>query len=423
MKAIQSKFVFHGVHIPDRKHFAKDVPVEDCAPADTLTVSLSQGIGKPSVPVVAVGDPVKQGQLIAKAGGAIGSAVHAPVSGTVKSVTDCAIVIENDKKYETAYMQPLSDPTPEQIKARIADAGIVGMGGAGFPTAVKLNPQDPVDTLVVNGAECEPYLTCDHRIMLEHTAEIAEGARLIAKSLGIATIFIGIEANKPDCIAAFEAFDFIQPVILKKQYPVGSEKHLIYACTGRKVPTGKLPAAVGCIVQNVATCLAVFEAVRSGKPLIERVLTVAGKAVKSPKNLRVRIGTPLDAVISACTLTEDAKKIICGGPMTGAALKELSRTVTKTTGGIVAMTADETDTDAPTPCLNCGKCADVCPMNLMPMNTAFYTAAGEYDMAAKKGGVLNCIECGACAYICPAHRPLIQAIRTAKAEIRKGGNK
>ena len=420
MKAIKANYAFHGVHVPDRKALASGKPIEDAPEVDTFTVSLSQCLGRPSVPLVKAGDTVKQGQPIADAGGFIGAKIHSPVSGTVKSVSD-AIVIENDHTYETDYLPPLSDPSPDEIKKRIADAGIVGMGGAGFPTFVKLNPQDPVDTLVINGAECEPYLTCDHRLMIERTEEIAKGIRLLSNALGVSKVFLGIEANKPDAIAAFEAFDFIQPVILKKQYPVGSEKHLIYACTGRKVAPGKLPASAGCIVQNVGTCYAVYEAVALGKPLIERILTVSGGAVLEPKNYAVKIGTSLQALLKD-NLSEDAEKIVCGGPMTGVALKELSRTVTKTTGGVVAMTGKETNAEQPTPCIGCGKCADVCPMNLMPMNTAYYTASGEYDLAAKYGGVMNCIECGACAYICPARRPLIQSIRKAKAEIRKGGN-
>lgn len=421
MKAIKAKYAFHGVHVPDKKALASGKAIENAPEQDVLNISLSQCLGKPSIPCVAVGDKVKQGQTIAEAGGFIGAKIHAPVSGTVKSVSG-AIVIENDKLYETAYLPPLEDPTPEEIKQRVGEAGIVGMGGAGFPTFVKLNPQDKVDTLVLNGAECEPYLTCDHRIMIEKTSEIAEGIALLKKALGVEKVFLGIEANKPDAIMAFEAYDFIQPVILKKQYPVGSEKHLIYACTGRKVAPGKLPASAGCIVQNVATCLAIYEAVKLGKPLFERVLTVSGEAVTETKNYLVKIGTPLSALVEN-NLTEEVAKIVCGGPMTGAALKDLERTVTKTTGGVVAMTEEATDTDTPTACIACGKCADVCPMNLMPMNTAFYTAAGEYDMANKMGGVMNCIECGACAYICPARRPLIQSIRKAKAEIRKGGQK
>lgn len=421
MKAIKAKHLFHGVHVPDHKALASGKPIENAPEVDLFTVSLSQCLGKPSVPLVKAGDAVKQGQLIADAGGFIGAKIHSPASGTVKSVSD-AIVIENDHTYETDYMPALSNPSPEEIKQRIADAGIVGMGGAGFPAFVKLNPQDPVDTLVINGAECEPYLTCDHRLMIERTKELAEGIRLLSEALGVQNVFLGIEANKPDAIAAFEAFDFIQPVILKKQYPVGSEKHLIYACTGRKVAPGKLPASAGCIVQNVGSCYAVYEAVVLGKPLIERILTVSGGAVVEPKNYVVKIGTPLEVLLHD-NLTEDAEKIVCGGPMTGVALSALSRTVTKTTGGIVAMTKKETNVEQPTACIGCGKCADVCPMDLMPMNTAFYTAAGEYELAAKLGGVMNCIECGACAYICPARRPLIQSIRKAKAEIRKGGNK
>lgn len=429
MKKIKGFYFSRGVHVPDRKATAS-LSIEDMPAPEIASLSTSMALGKPATPVVAVGDKVKVGQLIAEASGPISGNVHSSVSGEVVAISSAPnatggietyIDIRNDGKDETAFMEPLgSDATKEQLIARARDAGLVGMGGAGFPTAVKLSPRTPVDTLVINGAECEPYLTCDCRIMLEHTDEIVRGARYFAKALGIDNIIIGIEANKPECIAAFEKYDDIKVVELKKQYPMGGEKQLIYCTTKRKVPIGKLPADAGCDVQNVATCLAMCEAVEQGKPLIERVMTVAGDGVENPKNIRVRLGTSLVSVVDFCGgAKENVVKLVSGGPMMGFAIVGLSTPTKKTTGGLLLLTSGEIDDSHPTHCLSCGKCADVCPMRLMPMNTVFYTKAGDYEGAAVMGGVMNCIECGACAYVCPAKQPLLQNIRLAKAELRK----
>ena len=428
MKKTKGFYFGRGVHVPDRKGTA-GMPIEDLPAPAVVSLSTSMSLGKPATPVVAVGDMVKAGQLIAAASGPISGNVHASVSGEVVAIgekpnatggTEVCVDIKNDGLYTTAYLAPLADPSPAEIKQRAFDAGIVGMGGAGFPTAVKLAPRTPVDTLVINGAECEPYLTCDFRIMLEHTDEIARGARYFAKALGMTNVVFGIEANKPEAIAAFEKYDDIKVVELKKQYPMGGEKQLIYCTTKRRVPVGKLPADAGCDVQNVATCLAMCEAVELGKPLIDRVMTVAGGGVNYPKNLRARLGTPLSAAVGFCGGAKDGSlKLVSGGPMMGFAIVGLESTTKKTTGGLLLLTAEETGRSDTTHCLSCGKCADVCPMKLMPMNTVFYTKAGDYEGAAQLGGVLNCIECGACAYVCPAKQPLIQNIRLAKAELRK----
>lgn len=404
-------------------------PIEDCPVPELLSISTSMALGKPATPIVAVGDKVKAGQLIATANGPISGNVHASVSGEVVAIssrpngtggTETYIDLRNDGEYETAYLPPITDGNAEELVQRAFDAGLVGMGGAGFPTAVKLKPRSPVDTLVINGAECEPYLTCDHRLMVEHTDEIVRGARYFARALGITNIVIGIESNKPDAIEAFEKYADVKVVELKKQYPMGGEKQLIYCTTKRKVPIGKLPADAGCDVQNVATCYAMCEAVELGKPLIERIMTVSGGGVPDPKNLRVKFGTPLNSVVTACGgAKEDVVKFVSGGPMMGFAMVGLSSTTKKTTGGLLLLTEKETDYSPTTHCLSCGKCADVCPMKLMPMNTVFYTKAGDYDGAAKYGGVMNCIECGACAYVCPAKQPIVQNIRLAKAELRK----
>lgn len=432
MKAIKGKYYFGGVHPRDMKHIAKAAPIEAMPPPAVVAISTAQSLGKPAVPAVEVGQQVTEGELIAKADGAVSSDVFSSVAGKVTEIKTMRgaggteekfIIIERGESEEKSVLPILSDPSADEIKQRIKDAGIVGLGGAGFPAAVKAAPKTPVDTLVLNGAECEPYLTCDYRLMLENADGIARGARYIAKALGVEKIIIGIEANKPDCIKEFERFDDIQPVILKKKYPMGGEKQLVYVTTGRRIGLGKLPAEAGVVVQNVATAFAVYEAVELGKPLYERVLTVSGKAVKEPKNLRVRLGTSVKDIVDYCGgESVTPKKVIQGGPMTGVALATYDVYTHKTTSGILLMSADEAAAEEPTPCLNCGKCADVCPMHLMPMNTAFYSSAGDFDSAVEYGQTTACIECGACEYVCPAKRPLIQAIRKTKAYLRSKGS-
>ena len=424
MKAVKGKYYFGGIHPHGMKHLSQSAALEVLPEPVEVAISTSQSLGKPAVPSVSVGQAVKEGEVIAKADGAISSNVFASISGTVKEIKEVEgeqyIVIQSDGSNQKSWLSPLPSPDAEAIKARIKEAGIVGLGGAGFPTAVKVAPSSPVDTLIVNGAECEPYLTCDHRLMIEKTEEIAKGARYIAQALGVKKIIIGIEANKPDAIAAFEKFDDFLPVILRKQYPMGGEKQLIYVTTGRKVGLGKLPMDAGVVVQNVGTCYAVYEAVELGKPLYERVVTVSGQAIKNPKNLWVKVGTPVQAIVDYCGgESELPKKALLGGPMTGRALANLNTYTHKTTSGVLLLSGKEAAAEEHTPCINCGKCADVCPMHLMPMNTAFYSESGDFEAAEKYGNALACIECGACEYICPAKRPLIQAIRKTKAGLRK----
>ena len=424
MKAVKGKYYFGGIHPHGMKELSQSAALEVLPVPEQVAISTSQSLGKPAIPSVSVGQAVKEGEVIACADGAVSSNVFASISGTIKEIKtvdgEQYIVIQGDGSDEKSWLPPLASPDAEAIKARIKEAGIVGLGGAGFPTAVKVSPSSPVDTLIVNGAECEPYLTCDHRLMIEKTEEIAKGARYIASALGVKKIIIGIEANKPDAIKAFEAFDDILPVILKKQYPMGGEKQLIYVTTGRKVGLGKLPMDVGVVVQNVGTCYAVYEAVELGKPLYERAVTVSGKAVKSPKNLWVKVGTSVQAIVDYCGgESESPKKAVLGGPMTGTALASLETYTHKTTSGVLLLSKKEAAAYEPTPCINCGKCADVCPMHLMPMNTAFYSESGDFEAAEHYGHALACIECGACEYICPAKRPLIQAIRKTKAGLRK----
>lgn len=434
MKAVKGKFFFGGVHVPDMKALSADAPIEELPEPPAVTIATCQSLGKPAIPCVAVGETVAKGQLIAKADGEISSNVFASISGKVTAITslenECGqqgqfIVIEGDGSGNTQYLPPLSDPSKEEIIERVRQAGIVGLGGAGFPTAVKLTPRTPVDTFIINGSECEHYLTCDHRVMIEKTDEVVRGARYIAKALGVDRIMIGIELNKPDCIAAFEKYDDVQVVALRKIYPMGGEKQLIYSATGRKVPGGKLPADVGVVVNNVATCLGVCEAIELGKPDLDSILTVSGKAIERTANVLVPVGTPISYIIEKCGGEKSApKKVVLGGPMTGVAVKSYDLYVKKTTSGILLLTEEEAAAEEPTPCLNCGMCADHCPMHLMPMDTAFYSNAGDFESAEKLGGAMYCIECGVCEYVCPAKRPLIQAIRKTKAAVRarnKGG--
>lgn len=430
MKAVKGKLYFGGVHPKDGKALSKAAALEVLPAPEYVAVSTSQSLGKPATPAVSVGQTVKEGEIIAKADGVISSDVFASIAGTVSEikeevgangVKETYIVIKSGASEDGNVFRfpPLDNPSGEEIKERIRDCGIVGLGGAGFPTAVKVAPKTPVDTLILNGAECEPYLTSDHRLMLEKTDEIVRGARYIAKALGVSNIVIGIEANKPDAISLFEPYEDIKVVILRKQYPMGGEKQLIYVTTGRKVGLGKLPADSGVVVQNVGTAFAVCEAVEQGKPLYEKVVTVSGKAVKQPKNLVVKVGTPIKNIVDYCGgESVTPKKVVQGGPMTGVAMANYDGYTHKTTSAILLLTADEAAAEEPTPCVNCGKCADVCPMHLMPMNTAFYSAAGDFEAAEKYGNTLACIECGACEYVCPAKRHLIQAIRKTKAALR-----
>ena len=426
MKARNGKFFPYGIHIAGRKERSQDAPVQPLHAVDEVAIPLKQHVGAPAEPVVRAGDTVRRGQLVGKASGKISANVHASVAGTVKEVAERAdgrggscihVVIARSETQEDGFLSPLENPSAEEIARRIEEAGIVGMGGAGFPAHVKAHPASPIDILVLNGAECEPYLTCDDRLMRENTDKIVRGAGYLAKALNTTRTIIGIEKNKPQAIAQFENTP-LEVVRLKKQYPMGSEKHLIYSCTGRKVPLGKLPADAGVSVQNVATALAVCEAVELGKPLIERVVTLSGGGVDEPKNLLCPVGAPLSALLEEGKANENAVKFVAGGPMTGTALTGVNGVVTKTTSGFLLLTAGETNAEDPTPCINCGKCADVCPMRLMPMQTVFYaTMAKDFELADKYGGVRSCIECGACSYICPARRPIAQAIKTAKAAL------
>ncbi|MBQ0099248.1 MAG: electron transport complex subunit RsxC, partial [Firmicutes bacterium] len=418
----------YGIHIPDRKGLTSEKKIEVMPSPATVYISLSQHIGAPSEPIVNIGDKVKKGTLIGKENGAVSANIFSSVSGTVEDIVDIVNGMGVKQKYikiasnglnEEEFLPKLEDFSSTSLIKRIREAGIVGLGGAGFPTAIKLSPKTQLDTLIINGAECEPYLNCDYRLMLERADDIYKGIKYTAKALNISKILVGIEANKPKAIEIFSKFTDLDVVVLKKQYPMGSEKHLIYCTTGRKVPCGKMPFDVGCCVQNIKTVIAIYEAIELNKPLTDIVMTVSGLAIHDPKNIKVNIGTSFEDIITFCSgFKKDPEKIICGGPMMGRALINLNYYTVKTSSGLLLLTKEETNTEQPTNCINCGKCAKNCPMRLMPMYIETYTLSGDYK-SAEKYGAMNCIECGSCAFNCPAKRPLVQNIQFAKAKIKE----
>lgn len=424
----KGKFFPYGIHVRDMKYLTKDLTIEKMPDPDKVYLSMSQHIGAPAIPVVSVGDKVKKGQLIGEASGAISANVFASVSGTVEKIEDIVnamgqkqkyVVIENDRLEDEIFFDDMTSFEPADLIERIRLAGIVGLGGAGFPTAVKLSPKTQLDTLIINGAECEPYLNCDYRLMLERTQDIYKGIMYAARALKIKNIIIGIEANKPQAIEAFSKYSDIEVVVLKKQYPMGSEKHLIYCTTGRKVPCGKMPFDVNVCVQNIKTMIAIYEAIDLNKPLAKTVITVSGKGIKNSKNLRVALGTPFEDIISYCGgMDENTVKIVAGGPMMGKALVGLTQYTRKTDSGILCLTKKETDLNEPTNCINCGRCTENCPMRLIPSLMERAIGAKDY-LQAEKLGVMNCIECGTCAYNCPAKRALTQSFNFSKGKIKE----
>ena len=430
MKVLKPKFFPYGRKIHGTK-LTRTCPTEIFPAPKRVYVSVSQHIGAPAVPVVNVGDKVKKGTLIAAASGASSANIHSSVSGTVAEIRDIVnglnqkqtyIIIDNDFSGEEELLPPIADLEPQSIIERVRLAGIVGLGGAGFPTAPKLSPKTQLDTLVINGAECEPYLTCDDRLMSERTQDIYKGIKYAARALNVSNIVIGIERNKPQAIEAFSVFDDLKVFSLKKQYPMGSEKHLIYVTTGRKVPVGKMPFDVGCCVLNIKTVLATANAVENNRPITEAFITVSGRGTVDRKNLCVPIGTPFSEIIDYCGgKTDDTVKIVAGGPMMGKALVNLDQYVRKTDSGILCLKAHETSTDEPSNCINCGLCARKCPVRLMPMYIESFALSGDFKEAARYGA-MNCIECGLCAYNCPAKRALVQSISLAKAKIKEMKN-
>lgn len=404
------------------------------APAPKLAViPLSQHIGAPCKPCVAVGDTVCIGQEIGAMTGFVSAPIHASVSGVVKAIeprltisgalTPC-VVIEND--FQDRWhpdIRPRTDTDGldgKQIIEIVKNSGIVGLGGASFPTHVKLSPAPDmtVDTVILNGAECEPYLTSDHRLMLERTADVVSGLKLIMRALGVDKGVIGVERNKPDAIEALRAYEDAQVRVqpMKVKYPQGSEKQLILAITGREVPSGKLPAAAGCVVCNAGTAVAVYDAVVRAVPLVETVVTVTG-AVGKPANVLARVGTPFSDLIAFCGgLLPDVQKVIAGGPMMGIAVYNLDVPVQKSTSGILALTSQQAGDTPSTSCIRCGRCAQGCPMHLLPMMLNRLAKLRDWEQA-EAYHALDCIECGSCTYVCPAKLNITTNIRTAKRTI------
>ncbi|MFO8059483.1 MAG: electron transport complex subunit RsxC [Bacillota bacterium] len=423
-----------GIHPPQFKEATSGKEVVDIALPEEVVIPLWQHVGAPCDPLVKVGDRVLAGQKIGDSDAFVSAPVHASVAGEVTAIeprpsfdgTEVnSVVISVAEKQESVEFPPgkgVDEATPEDIKKAAREAGIVGMGGAAFPTSVKLSPppDKPIDSLIINGGECEPFLTCDHRGMLEETDELIQGTRLLMKAVGASRGYFGIEDNKPDAIELLtekvSGIEDMEVVPLVAKYPQGAEKQLIKAVLDREVPPGALPMEVGALVHNVNTALAIYQAVTGGIPLIERVVTVSGPCVTEPKNVRAKVGTPVRHILEQCEGTEGAAKVILGGPMTGFAQSSLGVPIVKGTGGILALPPEMVEDEEWLPCVRCGKCVEACPMFLYPNFIGTYAEAGEYDQA-DAWGVLDCMECGICAYVCPSKRPLIQFVRSAKADI------
>lgn len=432
---------FGGIHPKYHKELASTRAIETMPIPSRLVVHFAQNLGAAPKPIVKKGDAVKKGQVIAEPQGFVSVPLHAPTSGTVQAIdvfphpvgADMpAAVIVPDGKDEWASgldaERVAEGLDGEKIISIIRDAGLVGMGGAAFPTHVKLSPpkEKKMDLLVVNGAECEPYLASDHRLMVEKSAEIIEGASFFAKALGVTKVIVAIEKNKPDAIEAIrraaEKFGFAVRA-LDVVYPQGAERQLIYAVSGRTVPAGGLPMDVGVLVQNVGTCFAAWEAVRFNRPLVERVVSVTGSGVANPKNVLARIGTTFEDLLAFCGgRREDAGKVVSGGPMMGVAQYSLEAPMTKGTSGIVVLTRDEVAQFVSDACIRCGRCVRACPMRLNPSALSIFAERLRFD-DAREHHVTDCIECGCCAYVCPSRRPMVHHFRRAKAEIRSAAAK
>lgn len=428
-----AKLTFHGgIHTYDGKDLSKDKPVRPVLPKGDLVYPLSQHIGAPAKPIVEKGDRVLTGQKIAEAGGYVSAPIYATVSGTVKAIEPrrvvtgdsvMSIVVENDGLYEEVEypaVKPLEEMTREEIIERIREAGIVGMGGAGFPTHVKLSPKEPekIDYVIVNCAECEPYLTSDYRRMIEEPEKLVKGLKVSLQLFENARGILAVEDNKPDCIEALKKLtkdeQRISVKALRTKYPQGAERQIIYAVTGRAINSAMLPADAGCVVNNVDTVVAIYHAIYEGKPLMNRIVTVTGDAVADPCNFIVRIGTNYHELIEeAGGFKEEPVKIVSGGPMMGFGIFDLDVPTTKTASALLCLTQDDVSRMEPGPCINCGRCVEACPSRLVPSRLADY--AEHYDeeaFLAHEG--MECVECGCCSYVCPAKRSLTQSIKSMR---------
>ncbi len=430
-------FKIGGIH-PAENKFSANLNIQVAPLPKQAVVMLGQSLGAPSTPIVEKGTEVKVGTLIAKANGFVSANVHSPVSGKVARIDEfidasgykkAAIVIDTEgDEWEESIdrsekLKKDITATKEEILAKIAEAGIVGLGGATFPTHIKLSPPSgkTVEILIINAVECEPYLTSDHQLMLEKAKEVIVGIRILMKAIGVSRTIIGIENNKPDAIALMQELAQnelgIEVCPLKVKYPQGGEKQLIDATIGCQVPSGALPIEVGAIVQNVGTAFAVYEAVQKNKPLIERIITITGKSVKKPSNLLVRIGTPLAELIDFCDgLPEDTGKVIGGGPMMGKALMNLDVPVTKGSSGLLIIPTLEAERKKMRNCIRCAKCVTVCPMGLEPYLLMGASEQNLWDMA-EENHIMDCVECGSCSYTCPSARPLLDYIRLGKSKV------
>lgn len=421
-----------GIHPSDGKKLSKDKAVQAILPSGDLVYPLSQHIGAPAKAIVEVGDRVLRGQKIAEASGFVSAPIYASVSGNVKAIEPhfnptgtkvACIVIENDGEYqEVEYkpVKPLDELSKEEVLQLIGDAGIVGLGGAGFPTKVKLSPKEPdaIEYIIANCAECEPYITADYRRMMENPEELVGGMRVILKLFDNAIGIFGVEDNKLDCIEKLKELVKDEPRMqvkaLKARYPQGSERQMIYATTKRAIDSSMLPADAGCVVDNVETMIAVYHAVVEGKPLMERIVTVSGDGVKEPGNFKVLLGTNQRTLIEAAGgLNGEPEKIISGGPMMGFAMFTLDTPITKTSSSILCLTKDVVAEYEPSACINCGRCVTVCPSRIIPSRLADYAERFDEELFVRWNG-MECIECGCCSYKCPAKRQLKQSIGSMK---------
>lgn len=421
-----------GIHPYDGKDLSKDKPVAEVLPKGELVYPLSQHIGAPAKPIVQKGDRVLAGQKIAESGGFVSAPIYASVSGTVKAIEPrrvvtgdsiMSIIVENDGLYEEVEFHPaesVESLKKEEIIERIKEAGIVGMGGAGFPTHVKLSPKEPdkIEYVIANCAECEPYLTSDYRRMIEEPEKLVGGLKIILKLFDNAMGILAVEDNKPDCIQILKDLTRNESRItvkaLKTKYPQGAERQLIYATTGRKINSSMLPADAGCVVNNVDTMVAVYRAITEGRPLMERIVTITGDAVANPRNFRVKVGTNYSELIEeAGGFKVQPEKIICGGPMMGFSMFDLNVPTTKTSTALLVFTKDEVSMMEPSPCINCGKCVEVCPARLIPSRLADYAEHFDEEAFVAHDG-MECCECGCCSFICPAKRTLTQEIKSMR---------